>query len=98
MFPAANLISLSIDTCVDFTTPALLDVIRFRKDTHTAFLELEEVDAEQLYISPISSLCVTGRSPMLTQEAMDWFNSNRGNISLAWHTEDDELEVHHFSL
>jgi hypothetical protein len=94
-FSAANLTSLCIENCVDFTIPALLDVIRFRRDTHTAF----SVDTDTPpYISPIYSLSVTGRGPMLTQEAKNWFNGNRGNISVAWHTEDDEVEVHGFSL
>ena len=30
---------------------------------------------------------------MLTQEAVDWFQNNRGSIGMTWHTEDDEGEV-----
>jgi hypothetical protein len=101
IFPAENLTSLHVEDCVDFTTPALVDVIRFRQDTRAAFLELEEVDTDRpLHTYPIDSLSVTGRGPMLTVEAMNWFQSydNRGNISVTWHTEDDEGEGNGFLL
>ena len=83
MFPAENLTSLYVKDCIDFTTPALVDVIRFRKDTYTAYFEFEEVDTDKpLYINPIYSLSVTGRGPMLTWEAENWFYSNRGQIGV----------------
>ena len=101
IFPAESLTSLRVEDCVDFTTPALVDVIQFRHDTHAAFLELEEVDTDRpLYTYPIDSLSVTGRGPMLTVEAMNWFyfHSNRGNIRVTWHTQNDEGEDHGFLL
>jgi hypothetical protein len=94
MFPAENLTSLHVEDCVDFMAPALVDAIRFRNDTYTAYLEFEEDDPDRpLYINPIYSLSVTGRGPMLTQEADTWFYSNRGHIGVTWHTEDDEGEA-----
>ena len=101
MFPAEYLTSLHVEDCVDFTTPALVDVIQFRKDTNAAFLELEEVDTHRpLHTYPINSLSVTGRGPMLTVEAINWFQSydNGGHISVSWHTEDDEGELNGFLL
>ena len=99
MFPAKNLCSLHIYNCVDFTSPALLDLIGFRKDSHTAFQVAElEVDTERpLYISSISSLSVRGRGPGLTPEAMNWFYANDEDIGTSWHTEDDDGELHVFS-
>ena len=102
MFPAKYLCSLHIHNCVHFTTPALVDVIRFRRDSRTAFqiAELDEVaDTDKpLYISSIYSLSVDGRGPAFTPDAMDWFHSNGGSIGVTWKIVDDEGEVHEFSL
>ena len=95
MLPAKNLSSLQVYDCVDFTTPALVDVIRFREDSHTTFQELEEVDS---YKPRIDSLSIRGRGPALTPEAMDWFSSNEGSIDVTWETWDDEGEPHQLSL
>jgi hypothetical protein len=82
MFPAKYLNSLHVQDCVNFTTPALVDVIRFRKDSHTAFSELEEVDTDRpLYISSIDSMSVMEEVQMLTPEAMNWFHSNKGKLA-----------------
>ena len=96
MFPAKYLGSLHIHNCVNFTTPALMDVIRFRKDSRTTFqiAEHDEVAATDRPIY-ITSLSVNGRGPALTPEAMDWFNSNNeGSISVAWNIVDDGGKVH----
>ena len=92
MFPAKYLDSLYVRSCVNFTTPALVDVIRFHKDSHTAFQVAElEVDTERpLCTSSICSLSVRGRGPGLTPEAMNWFYTNEEDIGVRWHTEDDE--------
>ena len=101
MFPAKYLCSLHIYNCIDFTSPALVDVIGFRKDAHTTFVELEAANTDGLVLhtltSSIYSLSVNERGPTLTQEGMDWFFTNEEDISVSWHTEDDEGEVHVFS-
>ena len=91
MFPAKYLDSLYVRSCVNFTTPALVDVIRFRADAHwhTAPLAFEFNMDRPLFISSIYSLVVDRRGPALTQEAMDWFYNNKEDIDMIWHAEDD---------
>ena len=99
MFPAKFLGSLQVHNCVNFTTPALVDVIRFRADAHwhAAPTEPEDNMDRPLFVSSIYSLIVDGRGPALTLDATTWFHTNEDDIGVIWHTEDDEGEVHVFS-
>ncbi|KDR70778.1 hypothetical protein GALMADRAFT_144273 [Galerina marginata CBS 339.88] len=91
-FPAENLTSLRITDCVNFTAPALMEVVKSRSDSH---LELEESGLDRPpYTSPRDSLSVTGRGPPFTlgNVSLDWLYKKSDYIKVNWHTENDEEE------
>ncbi|KDR70774.1 hypothetical protein GALMADRAFT_144269 [Galerina marginata CBS 339.88] len=94
-YPAVNLSSLQIDDCVNFTAPALMEVVKFRSDNHAAYLELGKAGSDKsLNTDSIDSVSVTGRGPPFTLEDMSLHWLYDKIEILTWNTEDDEGGEH----